>query len=580
LTGFLATFFGRPGREQLAWVPGLAAHPLLVTAPEGLSPAGSKCRSTLSLLLTLERVEKRLWLLFPAFGHPGALLDWFVESGSFRMELEVSDAAHAVREVLEGDALDAGLSYLFGIGGEEAPDAGSLKGRVRARLHELDGALADFVRPDPVRFMTGPRSVLGFIEEEAGGPMAADIRVWILLFDGMRLDLWEALVAPLLAEHFALQGKPRFAVLPSFTGIARTSLFAGRLPGMWTGPDGRPTRSEPALLARNLGLAPQEISEKLRFLTEADTAKARAALGTKPADAGLVNVLVYPIADDCHDFRGDLAAFAAKIRTDLVGDRSRGVRGILDDLLDRVRPGDTVLATSDHGFVELLVADGVPVGAAEASAAGRSLTDDVRFRYVAGFRPGGMPEAVTVPGEVAYSVAVGRRWFRREGTKNVPRYEHGGLSLGELAIPAVVLRRVTEKEARLELEGLPEHALPVDEDARLAIPVTVRNSGNVPLSFELHVSTNLGDTAGTFTGTLQPGEKTSVRPAVVGRYRLTPARAPDSTSTLRTVTFRLRYTGLDGAWREVLGGAVSVPILVKPMKTRLDTDALKGFDEI
>lgn len=581
VAAFLATFFDKPSLGALSWTSDLAGHPLLAGSGDTLTPAGIACRSALRFLITIHSLEKRLTLPVPDFSNPGELLDWFVESGTSAMELDLAEATHRLKEALEGDALESGLRHFFGDGDELNPGPASLKGRLRGRLDDLDQRLAAFVRHNPVGFLEGSRSVLGFVKQAAGDAAAAEERVWVLLFDGMRLDLWDAVVAPLLAEHFTLEGRPRYAILPSFTGIARTSLFAGRLPGSWLNSDGKPTRSEPALVARNLGLLTQETAQKLRFLTEADTAKALSVLGAKPADAGLVNVLVYPIADDCHDFRGDLAAFAAKIRTDLVGDRSHGVRGILDDLLGRVRPGDTILATSDHGFLELFSAPGVTVSAAEATAAGRALSDDVWFRFTKGFRPAAMSDAVEVPGEgTNYFVAVGRRWFRREGAKGAPRYEHGGLSLGELAIPAAVLRRVTEKQAQVDLEGLPDHALPVDEDGRLEIPIALRNSGNVAAQYDLRVETNLGEDVASFSATLQPGERASFRPTVVGRYRETPSREIDLSGTLRAVTFRLRHTDLHGVWRSARDGVVTLPILVKPKKTRLDTDALKGFDDI
>lgn len=581
LTAYLTSFFAKPNHEVLFWTADLASHPLFGGPDDRLTPAASACRSALWLLRTIHSLEARLALALPSFGQAGELLDWFVASGTSRMELDLAEATHRLRETLSGEALEAGLRYLFGAGDELSPDSASLKGRIHERLDQLDRQLAGFVRADPVAFLKGSRSVLGFVHDEAAGAVSAEQRIWILLFDGMRLDLWDAVVAPLLAEHFRIEGRPRFAILPSFTGIARTSLFAGRLPGSWFNPDGNPTHSEPALLARSLGLASQQVAEKLRFLTEADTTKALSALGAKPADAGLVNVLVYPIADDCHEFRGDLAAFTARIRTDILGDRSRGVRGILDDLLARVRPSDTVLATSDHGFLELLSPDGVPVTSAETTKASRSLTEDVRFRYVTGFRPAAVPDALEIPGDgISYFVAVGRRWLRREGTKGIPRYEHGGLSLAEVAVPAAVLRRVTEKDARVELEGLPDHRLAVDEDGRLEIPVIIRNTGNVAVEFDLHVTTNLGEEALALAGTLQPGENLAARPAVLGCYRLTSSREPDPSGTLRAVTFRLRHTDLRGAWRDAREGATTVPILVKPKKTRLDTDALKAFDSI
>ena len=46
------------------------------------------------------------------------------------------------------------------------------------------------------------------------------------------------------------------------------------------------------------------------------------------------------------------------------------------------------------------------------------------------------------------------------------------------------------------------------------------------------------------------------------------------------MTLRLRHTDLQGNWRDALDGVVTVPINVRAKKTRLDTDALKGFDDI
>src|SRR5208337_3517011 len=98
------------------------------------------------------------------------------------------------------------------------------------------------------------------------------------------------------------------------------------------------------------------------LLTDADTTKARTKLSHKESPPRPFNVLIYPVSDECHEFRGDLAAFNDKIRLEIVGNRATGVRGILDDLLRRVKPGDIVLATSDHGFIELPPTQAVVVG--------------------------------------------------------------------------------------------------------------------------------------------------------------------------------------------------------------------------
>lgn len=305
--------------------------------------------------------------------------------------------------------------------------------------------LAGLVKPSPEAFGKGAWSSASYlrsrlrkrVDELTVGSGAG--RVWVLVFDGMRYDTWRLVVRPVMAEHFqVLEDRPLYCVPPSFTTVARTSLLAGALPSEWTG------TQESALAAANFGLSAQEAKTKFRFLNEAETLEARASLAKAKGEARLVNVLIYGIADDCHDFHGDLAAFHQKILADLTGSKAHGIAGILDDLLRRIQPEDEVVVVSDHGFTEMLEGDRVEVGIAEATAAGRDAKGDLHWRYTVGFRPSLSPEAVgvEVKGEPHF-LAVGRRWFCREGAKFPPRYSHGGVSLGEMVVPAVALKRVT-----------------------------------------------------------------------------------------------------------------------------------------
>jgi hypothetical protein len=585
-TGLLS-FFERPTEVSLAWVPQLVDHPAMVEPVDALSARALECRAALQVLLALQRSEERLGLLPPPLPHADALLDWYVGSGHHRLEKDLSQAFHLLEACGDDEIAGAGMRYLFGAVDDLDPSPASLKGRVRARLEALDRSLAEFVRASPEAFARGPRSALRLVKEHIEGVVEqintgiAVGRAWVLLFDGMRFDTWETVIQPILAEHFAIESRPCFCVLPSYTQVARTSLFAGCLPHEWRGYRGSPTKNEATLVARNLGLTQQETKTKLRFVTEADTTKARMMMGFADADAREVNVLIYPISDECHEFRGDLTAFNNKIRTDLLGDRAQGVRGILDDLLRRIRPEDTVLVTSDHGFIELLTPDAILVTQAEAVRVGRTLQDDVRFRYVKGFRPDGADDAIEVPGSPdSYCVAVGRRWFRREGSKNAPRYEHGGLSLAEMVIPGALLKRVTEKEARAEIVRLPAGVLVVEEDGQAELSFAVENVGNVLVEFELRAQTNLGEELLSYRGKLRARASYEAKLTVIGTYRQTPARELDPAGTVTAVTLRLRHTELQGNWRDAIDGVITLPVKVRAKKTRLDTEALKGFDAI
>src|SRR5205807_1261585 len=254
---------------------------------------------------------------------------------------------------------------------ELSPAPGSLGFRVRQRLDALDAELAKLVQADPARLAHDAKSIIGFLKVELAGKLTpiltgdSDRRIWVLIFDGMRYDTWEYVVQPLLGEHFTISGEPRFCVLPSYTLYARTSLLAGATASSWAASKSPASRDEATLFAKNIGLATHELKDKLRLVTDADTTKARAALGFTDKAAKPINILIYPISDECHDYRGDLASFNSKIRQDMLGDPTTGVRGVLDDLLRRVRPGDLIFATSDHGFIELPPESALVVSRAE-----------------------------------------------------------------------------------------------------------------------------------------------------------------------------------------------------------------------
>src|SRR5207249_4047688 len=97
--------------------------------------------------------------------------------------------------------------------------------------------------------------------------------------------------------------------------------------------------------------------------------------------------------------------------------------GILDDLLRRVKPGDIVLATSDHGFIELPPASAVVVGQSGTAELG----DSIFSRYAKAALPSGLTKSVNIEvGGEAHELCVGRSWLKREGTAQMARYSHGG----------------------------------------------------------------------------------------------------------------------------------------------------------
>ncbi len=582
LVAALQAFFTQPDAGMLAWVPPLEGHPFL-QAEEPLSERARQCRSALNLLLRLHRIEQRLALKLPAFPHVDFLLDWYIAKGQHRLELDLSHAHHDLEACGDVDLLEKGQHYLFGGPDELRPAPLSLKQRVLARLGQLDECLAAFVKASPEQFARGARSVRGLLRAAVGNVAADSLegRVWVLIFDGMRFDSWESVVKPLMAEFFEIHDSAFFCVLPSFTSYARTGLLAGALPAEWKGFKGTYTDNEQQLFAVNMGLTQHEAKSKLRFVTDADTTKSRTKLAFADKDAAPLNVLIYQVSDEaCHNFGGDLASFNNKIRAEIVGNKSEGVRGILDDLLKRIGPNDTVVLSSDHGFVELLPGDAVEVAEAEAVRVGTTLEAAVFWRYVEHFGPAAMPSAVAVSvGEHEIWMASGRRWFRRKGGKDSTRYAHGGLSMAEVVVPWVVLRRMTSKVARAELVDLPIVIL-ADEDTLVDFPVSIRNSGNSEVECELRVSNNLSEELLAKRSRLQPATTVTEIVRFLARYKETSDREPDPGNTVTAITVWLRHTDLQGVWRDALDGLLTIPVKVKPKPVKLETDALKGFDDV
>jgi hypothetical protein len=110
--------------------------------------------------------------------------------------------------------------------------------------------------------------------------------------------------------------------------------------------------------------------------------------------------------------------------------------------------------------------------------------------------------------------------------------------------------------------------------------VTIRNGGNCEVEFELRVLNNLGEELLVKRGLLAPATTATETARVVAKYKESSDREIDLSNTVTAVTLRLRHTDLQGAWRDALDGMITVPVKVKPKAVKLETDALKSFDDI
>jgi hypothetical protein len=554
----------------------------------GTKEDAQSAQAMVNLLFVWQRIESTILQPAPVTDQPPALLEAFERDGWHRLDVDLGQLPHLASQSKDDDLIRAVHALTFGEqGDDQRPQVGSLKERVRAAQDRLDHRLAAIVQTSPDAFISGTWCSAYYLRTQLRSTVDQislgnqDGRVWILVFDGMRFDTWRFVVKPLLSEHFTnLDDRPHFCVPPSFTTVARASLLAGSGPKQWQGFQGQWTGDEFTLAARNFGLTQPEAKAKLRLQKEAETLKARGKLNHPDAEASTVNILIYSISDECHDFYGDFGSFQEKIRHDFLGNSAKGVGGILDDLLRRIGPKDEVVVVSDHGFTELLTGDACVVTAGEATAAGRNLKDDLQWRYAVGFAPkaAGATVPVEFNGEV-YHMAVGRKWFCREGTKQPARFSHGGCTLAEMVVPAVRLKRVTSKTARVVLDGLPEQ-ISLSEDSVCELPVQVRNLGTLPVDFVVEARTNLGEILVQASARLPAGEVRPIALRVVGRYRQTPLREVDPSGTLQAVMLRMRHTNVSGVMIEPADGQITVPVQVVPKSTKLDTEALAGLDNL
>ena len=83
-----------------------------------------------------------------------------------------------------------------------------------------------------------------------------------------------------------------------------------------------------------------------------------------------------------------------------------------------------------------------------------------------------------------------------------------------------------------------------DEDSVFELPVTVRNTGNCEVDFEVRVLNNLGEELLTQRCRLAPATTNKQIARVLAKYKETSDREPDPNNTVTAVTVRLRHTDL------------------------------------
>ncbi len=324
----------------------------------------------------------------------------------------------------------------------------ALRRRLRKATQEViqamdrwDAAWLTAIGTDVESYLTHPRQgwrrTRAFTERRSGP-------AWLVVFDGLRFDLWSAIVAPAL-EEAGWRVPPdclSFAYLPSLTEVARRTLI-GASRGAARGDEEKLTEA----LAATSDLRP---SYRLRS----------ERVGKQPDEGKGWNVRVFSWPDKF--VHSDLAELGT-----LAGQFELWIRSEFIPWLKLNVPKSARLAVStDHGFSALDDDMAIEVGSGGGD-------DRNNARMLAGEHPDlGL---VVDDGAKRVTLATSRRWYRPSGGRRW-RFAHGGCTLLETLVPFAELIAVRQDAAEISIEGLPA-SVDLAEGAEAVLEFAIRVVG-------------------------------------------------------------------------------------------------------
>ena len=398
------------------------------------------------------------------------LLKWYVQGRYYDLEYAHARAVIASAKIKE----ESLRSYLRTI-------LEKLREQMRNFLDRADHILANQIRQNWHAYSTSSELSSNVLRDFVERPRLIPTEsacLWLIIFDGMRFDTWETVVKPRMQQVFEIKREKAYlSPLPSWTSIARTSITAGRTPDLWKGYHNNFTYNQALLAGKFFGLPENQYQQKLRFYSGMESDRKNSQFDRSRRYP--YNILVFNISDDdLHKQRDHIGALNENIKSAM--DRS------LDFLDGLIQKDDTVIITSDHGFMELDPGYAIVVkGNNKWQRYIEGGEHPVHFRFIRSEEP-----AENLPSEHVlafewkipdgkFTVAIGRYWFQREASRNSVRYDHGGLSFAEMVVPGVVMQQIREKKIDLRFEGLPVE-LQVDEGQPLTLKLGIVNRGNQP----------------------------------------------------------------------------------------------------
>ncbi len=302
---------------------------------------------------------------------------------------------------------------------------------------------------------TGPTMSHQFIERHVQ-PYWQDRPVYLIVFDSMRIDQWEALL-PLLRDYFEIKSDCYCSILPSATPYARNAIFSGllpleiqrRFPHRWVFDETGQNRYEAELLAellKRLGFKGRHAYLKMVRGEEIEAAQAQLL----DANLRFVSVVINFLDLLIHSVR------TTRLLDEIVPDDAALVgltrvwfasSPVFEFLKALARHNCRVIVTSDHGFLR--------VKRPTLIHGSREISANLRYKHGAALRVEerdalliSRPEDYLLPTDhlgVKYAIARSDYYFiyptkPREYEKTYKHtFQHGGISLEELIVPVATL---------------------------------------------------------------------------------------------------------------------------------------------
>ena len=299
----------------------------------------------------------------------------------------------------------------------------------------------------------------------------------LLIFDGMRYDIWDEMLRPMLETRMAVLAEyPAASILPSETRFTRKAISAGAFPDAFDSRAG-----EDKLLQRSLQKT-FGISDPVKVV-EPDGAGVGETVHYR---TGKLDVYIFELCDkELHKVAVKTMSDGRRIPTrPLAFIYRQHIKNILDTevmaIIRSLQAGTRVFITADHGFARV---GREPIWFDEAdlnepldcrylyaflkTPFDRARLKPVFRKSVIAFTPAQlrMPASETVVKKKAGHVLkktfesivfpqIGFSFSRKGSPYNPDAYSHGGISLQEMMIPMAVLEVKPKEEGMIALDAI------------------------------------------------------------------------------------------------------------------------------